>query len=771
MRKKERTIQYVDLPYNFISLPEEYRYPYTKKRDGDKREVLPKHSNKEGISGYIEYKLIPRTDLAVEVREIEEENKFFLSGSVMRGRVRTNLEILSKSYPQFVNCTPMLFRDFTWNLKESYRDELGIEEGIEKSIRVGFLRKDNNIKFFVVPAKKFSDNKFFISIKEHELIKRFSVNLDEENRLFRISDKKWFDKISEIQNRANEITDEIKKLREEYKDQISCYNKSISTIFTEEFTFTKRLKPLRKIISNEIIENFFSNKFWDKLENIKEELYSRLKELPVKNNNIDKFFELMSERWMLKAVIDLLYYYLTKENSNKKYKPYQKLFFYEKDINGGIKNISSSASEKKKELLKGYLYNSTNAGTKRSHYFVNEPEEDKDVFFEVPEDVIESYKQNYKKMHFTKGEKSLNKEKANFYNVFDNKNYEKLIEEYPEGLIVFFQLENNEDKTSKRVKRIGRTPYFKIRYKHSLRDIIGEKEKNRVDYAEALFGYVTEKTDTFGQNRDEEYIYLSYKSRLRFSAIDIELNKPKQEEQLYLEKLLKPREFLLHSPSATACGMYLKQVDGAKLITYQDNEPKLRGYKYYHIWDEIDKLGIENNTNIRGVITKESISQMKGRIHFYNLKPQELGLLLISLDIKELLHSKKYCNDLKDFCNYIESCHELIGGAKPYGYGNVKVEVEDIYIEKEDDSFESLILGPLKEEKENKSQYIDKYLEEAYKAGKKCVLCRLKEYVNSKQERVRDNKEDGDFTKQRPKRISWANLSEKVYPKEWRLID
>ena len=778
MSKNKKTIQYVDLPYNFISLPEKYYYPYTKEKNGREYNILPKYSNRKGISGYIEYKLIPRTDLAVEVRKIERENRFFLSGSMMRGRVRTNLEILSNSYPQFVNYTPMLFRDITGNLKGSYREKLGIDEGIEKSIQVGFLRKDNNNNFFVVPAKKFSNNKFFISIKEHELMKKFSGNLPEKNKLF--INKKWpnevsdiFNKITEIQNEVNKKTEKIKKFREDNEKQISSLNRTISNIFT------KKLKDLKEYIEKDFnngeinkLDDFF-DKYWIELEELRNSLCHELKKLLTEENSLNEFFELMSERWMLKARIDLLYYYLTKACKKSEYEPYQNLVFFHVNDDGGIKEIYSSSE--KEELLKGYLYNSTNAESKRSHYLINAPEEDKDVFFKVPEDVIESYKQSYKKIHFAKTEKNAkvnnsNKRLASFYNIFDIENYEKLIQENPDGLIVFFQLEGNN------IKYIGRTPYFKIPYNYTLKDIIGEREKNGVDYADALFGYVTERKDNSEQNRGEKDIYLSYKSRLRFSAIDFERNKSEQGKQLGFEGLLEPNEFLLLSPSATAYGMYLKQINESNLITYQDKKARLRGYKYYHIWDEVEKRKqVTEKISIRGVIKKDSISKLKGKIYFYNLKPQELGLLLISLDIKQLLNSKKYYSNFKEFSKNIKNSHELIGGAKSYGYGNVEVEIGGVYIEKKDNSFESLIVEPLKKE-ENISQYIDKYLDEVSVIQKNYVLCRLNEYVNSKQERVRDKCEDGDFTIQRPKRITWVNLSEELgrkkgYPKEWRLID
>ncbi len=119
-----------------------------------------KNKKQELNSGYRKYTLTPKTDISVELREGLEADKLFISGSCMRGRVRANLEILSKSYPQFVNTTPMLYRDVTNNmgLGGAYKKRLCKQEqaiiDIEKHINVGFLRKDVN-DFYVVLAEEF----------------------------------------------------------------------------------------------------------------------------------------------------------------------------------------------------------------------------------------------------------------------------------------------------------------------------------------------------------------------------------------------------------------------------------------------------------------------------------------------------------------------------------------------------------------------------------------------------------------------------------------
>ncbi len=169
---KNKEIQYVTLPYDFIPLPDEYYYPYDKES-----KFPPLHSEVKLNSGYIKYSLMPSTDISVELREGYKEGNPFISGSCMRGKVRANLEILSKSYPEFINTTPMLYRAVadSKELGKFYKIRLCNQENnskeqvdIESKINVGFLRKDVN-DFYVVPAEKYSKEKNFVSIKEHRL--------------------------------------------------------------------------------------------------------------------------------------------------------------------------------------------------------------------------------------------------------------------------------------------------------------------------------------------------------------------------------------------------------------------------------------------------------------------------------------------------------------------------------------------------------------------------------------------------------------------------
>ncbi len=173
------------------------------------------------------------------------------------------------------------------------------------------------------------------------------------------------------------------------------------------------------------------------------------------------------------------------------------------------------------------------------------------------------------------------------------------------------------------------TPYFKIPYEHSLREITGEKDEKNIDYADAIFGFIS--------NEDKS----AYKSRVRFSAIDINESIKKDE-----------REFLLTTPSATACAMYLEQ-KGKRLSTYEDvNPPKLNGYKYYRILKDAQTDTIPDDpSKVEKMISNKEVIKAKdshykhgyaleGKIYFNNLNVKRTRLLLLKLRYSSFLHKQ-----------------------------------------------------------------------------------------------------------------------------------
>jgi hypothetical protein len=104
---------------------------------------------------------------------------------------------------------------------------------------------------------------------------------------------------------------------------------------------------------------------------------------------------------------------------------------------------------------------------------------------------------------------------------------------------------------------------------------------------------------------------------------------------------------------------------------------------------------------------------------------------------------------------------ELIGGAKPYGYGKVKVTITDLKLENQGNDFTTLILKPQRNvERKELQSYIKTWLEKRSEEYFRKMY--MTHYLESKLE-LRPDEEH----------IHWMNLKEKAgrvgYPENWRL--
>lgn len=548
--------------------------------------------------------------------------------------------------------------------------------------------------------------------------------------------------------------------------------KELSDVFTSEFSFNEKLKEIKYQLRGNISYNYESD-----LDDYKKQLIVRLQEIyDNQDHKLHELYELNAERWRLKAKLELEYYCLSNRDRNRRFFPYQR--FAACDLKNGIKRVSFNYSEDLTE--KGYLFNSTNASSKRSHYFVLESDGSESPF-EVKDHVINAYNLNLKKFRVTDRDKS-GKIKA-FYNIFNG--YDELVEatvmnnrnevDIKDGVLVFFCTEKKQaDKLE--ISSIGRTPYFKIPYANQLRDLIKDKRKNQVDYANALFGFIPHEPNK--QRKEGDYP-VAYKSRIRFSPLDI--HGKVQFQQV--------NNLILMSPSATASGMYLQQPFKKKL-TYGDNNIKLNGYKYYHVLSEKVKVDSQeseraklgNIQSSRTVITKNDEIRLSGKIYFSNLTEEELGLLLLSLDWKGVLDLIKYGHVTISFRDTADKAYELIGGAKSYGFGKVKVNIKHVRIDNNDTDFDTLMKNTSKIS-ENWVTYIEKFIDAMNKTGEACDTpyfqrVHFDKYVHSKMEKNMDT--GGAGTIQNPKHVNWNSISDEVsnkrengksggYPVSWRL--
>jgi CRISPR-associated protein (TIGR03986 family) len=666
------------LPYDFIPFPDKWKYvyqePFDNRADTSNRNKLPKHDQIKGLSGRIDYRIIPQTDLAMDFRKVGD-TKYQVSGSNTRGKVRSNLEILSASYPSFVDKVDLTYRDIAGGLSKKYMDKLkgGRYGDIARNIYAGFLKKEGNT--FYVEAAEQIGNLNFRSKFEDELIE--SMGQGSFSNLFQWDDKSKNNIIS-MRKQINKLTKEINDTKKKYKtesESISKYDikkfrdisKERDRIFKSKARFTWRFTRYKV------------NSPYKKTQAISElerDLRNELRKININLQEINNFHDKYIERIKLKAEIYIDYMNMKKNN---RFRPYQMEAEYgwKDEINCQEVRKRGSQIQKEQKYEKVYLYNSTNASSKKSHYIIK-PADDPEQL-EVSQDLVISYNEMLKnfKVSPERGNNSKNQgdidshqsTTKDFYDIFSN--YEDLIKSNPEGVIVFYRLDKGE------IKNISRTPYLRVSYEKQIKELIYSKlEKSngdelRIDYARALFGYVA---NDFASEYDPDKIkdIQSYKSRLRFSALEIE-SKDKNALELV-------NNFTLMSPAYSAFGMYINQDDPTRIKTYEDSDIEVNGYKYYKMFEKNIKPDQNDSASYKCskvILPKEKVEKMTASIYFENLSDEELGLLILSLDINQIVDREWIQIDEKQENEYFDS----IGGAKPYGYGCVKVNIENMKID------------------------------------------------------------------------------------------
>ncbi len=238
---------------------------------------------------------------------------------------------------------------------------------------------------------------------------------------------------------------------------------------------------------------------------------------------------------------------------------------------------------------------------------------------------------------------------ANLY----SKDYEwRINEQFEKGakIPVFFKSEHNNDRN---ILSIGMSYMYKYPYKYSVHDAIPKYDENNLDLTEAIFGYVKEV-----ENNGEKQVK-SLKGRVQFSPVFIEGEK------------LDDDNSVLASPHASYYPIYL-----LKGQNWNDEGIRVSGWKRYPIKDVkpdaddiikvTDEEGPAYEAKLKGAqaiypIECPAKAEYTGSIHFFNLRPFELGALLSALT----------------FHGHTDCSHN-IGMGKAYGYGKVKIKVESI---------------------------------------------------------------------------------------------
>jgi len=157
----------------------------------------------------------------------------------------------------------------------------------------------------------------------------------------------------------------------------------------------------------------------------------------------------------------------------------------------------------------------------------------------------------------------------------------------------------------------------------------------------------------FGMTRDNG---MSLKSRVSFSDLKNHINRGISKE---INKVLS-------SPRESYLAAYIDGNNQTEIYRgYNSKENKIKGVKVYPRNKTFDAQS-DNESNDAMISRLEFLNKNStfiGEIHYHNLKPEELGALIWSLNFGQN--------------NESPHCHGL-GHAKPYGAGNVKIKIDKI---------------------------------------------------------------------------------------------
>ena len=198
---------------------------------------------------------------------------------------------------------------------------------------------------------------------------------------------------------------------------------------------------------------------------------------------------------------------------------------------------------------------------------------------------------------------------------------------YGEKPVFFLRKEGGEDI------QFGFTPLFPVFYKNRIHDGIPKEQfSDVIDYDRALFGFKNKKGN--------------YAGRLSFSNAVMKVGKT--------ESVEVP---LLYPPKPQYTPAYVEDA-----LDYNRDEFILNGIKQYWLHEQPARSfprSLQIKLKENSAVSAGSV--MEGCIRFFNLREDELGLLLWSLVLNP---------DSK----------QNIGSGKPWGYGRIKVSVSQLHL-------------------------------------------------------------------------------------------
>lgn len=326
-----------------------------------------------------------------------------------------------------------------------------------------------------------------------------------------------------------------------------------------------------------------------------------------------------------------------KKIKNDEYKAYRskKMIKFDYD-DGHIFGINNEKSP-----YSGMLLNSSYIDGKTHHYFVSAELETSVDSIRIDDKYIEAYRNDLERNSIQN--RNLRDEQGKlFYSLNEDDIMVRNNDEIKQKGKIFFYKINSDGK----LLGFGPTPYFRILYDHSVKEGIPYNVESGYDYVKAMFGYA-------GKSE-------SYKSRISFQ--NAVAHSVVGTDDIYM--------MMSGTPRGTAVQMYLDQngKDKTNLSSYNDDVFLLNGYKVY--WKRSNPMKYKSDKDYMNAMYEvaKAGTVFSGSIYYNNLSKEELGLLLLSIQYKDPEKTKR------------DETY-LLGGAKPYGFGKIKLDNIRLYID------------------------------------------------------------------------------------------
>lgn len=243
-----------------------------------------------------------------------------------------------------------------------------------------------------------------------------------------------------------------------------------------------------------------------------------------------------------------------------------------------------------------------------------------------------------------------------FYQIYENNDewtfWRNNLAKSPKGIPVFFHCEAHD---STKVRSLGLSMMYKLPYENSIHDAIEHTSnahfqmETNYDLSDLIFGSI----DEIGSQ--------SLRGRVNIGLACLQ-----NTVELSLTEAM-----ILNGPKATYYPFYIYQDEHiTKYSQLMETDVKVSGWKRYPIKDEDLINNNPDNLNVQSrleVVPPNTI--FKTKVRFHNLKAIELGALLWAIDFgnrKDLRHG--------------------LGHGKPYGFGQVQLEITDTKLRANDRS-------------------------------------------------------------------------------------